>query len=107
GRGHGSPTIVGDHIYLATADPVKGSQSVLCFERKNGKRVWQTEVHSANADSGKHANSSAASSSVACDGERLFINFLNGGAVYTTALDLNGKVLLQQKTSEFGTRQGF
>lgn len=107
GRGHGSPTVVGDRIYLPTANPAKQSQSVLCLDRHTGKPVWQTEVHSAQADPGKHANSSAASSTVACDGERLFINFLNGGAVHTTALDLAGKILWQQKICDYVVHQGF
>ena len=107
GRGHSSPTVVGERIYLATADPVKRAQFVLCLDRKTGKQVWQTEVHAANAESGKHANSTAASSTVACDGERLFINFLNGGAVYTSALDLSGKLLWQQKVCDFVAHQGF
>src|SRR3954468_14667734 len=33
GKGHASPTIVGDRIYLPTADPIKGSQSILCLDR--------------------------------------------------------------------------
>ncbi len=107
GRGHGSPTVVGNRIYLATADRAKQTQSVLCLDRHTGKPAWQTEVHSGQADPGKHSNSSAASSTVACDGERLFINFLNGGAVHTTALDLNGKVLWQRKICDFVTHQGF
>ena len=107
GRGHSSPTVVGDRIYLATADPVKKSQSVLCLDRKSGKLLWQSEVHAANAESGKHGNSSAASSTVACDGERLFINFLNAGAVHTSALDLTGKVLWQRKVCDFVAHQGF
>lgn len=107
GRGHGSPTVVGERIYLATADPTRGTQSVLCLDRLTGKLVWQTEVHGGGADPGKHSNSSAASSTVACDGEQLFINFLNKGAVYTTALALDGKVLWQQKICDFVTHQGF
>ncbi len=107
GRGHSSPTVVGDRIYLATADPVKKSQSVLCLDRKSGKLLWQSEVHAANAESGKHGNSSTASSTVACDGERLFINFLNAGAVHTSALDLTGKVLWQRKVCDFVAHQGF
>lgn len=107
GRGHSSPTVVGERIYLATADPVKRAQSVLCLDRKTGKLVWQTEVHAANAEAGKHANSTAASSTVACDGERLFINFLNGGAVHTSALDLSGKLLWQRKVCDFVAHQGF
>ena len=107
GRGHGSPTVVGEHIYLATADPEKQSQSVLCLDRSSGKIVWQTEVHASLADAGHHANSSAASSTVAWDGERLFINFLNAGAVHTTALDVNGKILWQQKVCDYIVHQGF
>ena len=107
GRGHSSPTVVGERIYLATADPVTKSQSVLCLDRKSGKLLWQSEVHAANAESGKHGNSSAASSTVACDGERLFINFLNAGAVHTSALDLTGKVLWQRKVCDFVAHQGF
>lgn len=105
GRGHGSPTVVANRIYLPTAE--RGTQSVLCLDRNTGKLVWQTEVHGSQADPGKQANSSAASSTVTCDGNRLWINFLNGGAVHTTALDLNGKVLWQQKICDFVTHQGF
>ena len=107
GRGHGSPTVVGNRIYLATADPARRTQSVLCLDRLAGKKVWQTEVHGGGADPGKHSNSSAASSTVACDGEQLFINFLNNGAVHTTALALDGKVLWQRKICDFVTHQGF
>jgi len=105
GRGHGSPTVAADRIYLATAEGEK--QIVLCLDRHTGKVVWQSEVHGSGADPGKHANSSAASSTIACDGDRLFINFLNSGAVHTTALDLKGKVLWQQKVCDYVTHQGF
>lgn len=107
GRGHGSPTVVGNHIYLATADQSAGSQSVLCFDRLTGKQLWQTEVHSAGGDPGKHANSSAASSTVASDGEQLYINFLNAGAVRTTAMAPDGKIKWQRKICDYVTHQGF
>src|SRR5204862_6692221 len=67
GTGHGSPTVVGDRIYLPTAEPAKPSQSVLCFERTTGKLIWQSKVHGGQPDAGKQSNSSAASSTVACD----------------------------------------
>jgi outer membrane protein assembly factor BamB len=107
GRGHGSPTVVGGRIYLATADRARRTQSILCLDRHTGKLLWQSEVHGGQADTGKHSNSSAASSTVTCDGERLFINFLNGGAVHTTALDLEGRILWQRKICEFVAHQGF
>jgi outer membrane protein assembly factor BamB len=107
GRGHSSPTVVGERIYLATADNENQAQAVLCLERSTGTLVWRSEVHRGRPDPGKHSNSSAASSTVACDGEMLFINFLNGGAVHATALNLNGKLIWQQKICDFVTHQGF
>jgi outer membrane protein assembly factor BamB len=105
GRGHGSPTVVGDRIYLATADA--DNQSLLCLNRNTGLRVWEAKVQGGQPDPGHHSNSSAASSTVACDGSRLYINFLNSGAVYTSALDLEGKLLWQHKVCDFVTHQGF
>src|SRR5262245_54351477 len=105
GRGHGSPTVVGDRVYLATADVE--NQSVLCLNRNTGQRLWETKVHVGQPDPGHHSNSSAASSTAACDGSRLYINFLNGGAVYTSGLDLDGKLLWQHKVCDFVTHQGF
>lgn len=107
GRGHSSPTVVGNRIYLATADPDKQSQSVLSMDRATGKLIWAATVHPSGGDAGKHGNSSGASSTVAYDGDRLYINFLNSGAVFTSALDLNGELLWQSKVSDFVTHQGF
>ncbi|MGH7968441.1 MAG: PQQ-binding-like beta-propeller repeat protein, partial [Limisphaerales bacterium] len=107
GRGHGSPTVVGDRVYLAVADLEKQTQSLLCLNRQTGEVVWQSQVHAGHPDPGHHFNSSAASSTVACDGARLFINFLNDGAVYTSALNLDGKILWQYKVCDFVTHQGF
>ncbi len=107
GRGHSSPTVVGNRIYLATADLATEQQLVLCFDRATGRKVWETAVHEGNIDTGGHKNASQASSTVAWDGERLYINFLNSRAVFTTALDVSGKLLWQQRVSDFQVHQGF
>lgn len=107
GRGHGSPTVVGDRVYLATAEVDKETQSVHCFDRADGKLVWRTEVHQGGFDKKGNAKSSHASSTVACDGRRLFINFLHDGAIYTTALDLDGKKVWETKIADFVNHQGF
>lgn len=107
GGGHGSPTVAGNFVYLATADLRQQTQSVLCFDRRDGRMVWQTLVHQGHLDTGGHRNTSQASSTVAIDGDRLYINFLNSGAVHTTALDTSGKILWQRKVGDFVTHQGF
>lgn len=107
GRGHSSPIVVGDRVIVATAEEDRELQSVLCFDRQTGAERWRTTVHEGGLDRKGNKKTTQASSTVACDGQRLFINFLNRGAIYTTALDLNGKQLWQSKVSEFATHQGF
>ena len=72
GKGHGSPIIVGAHVYLATADETSETQSVLCYDRHNGKLLWQTVVHRGKFDKGGNAKSTLASGTAACDGKRVF-----------------------------------
>jgi outer membrane protein assembly factor BamB len=107
GRGHSSPTVVGDRVLIATAEEDREVQSVLCFDWQTGKERWRTAVHEGGMDRKGNKKTTQASASVACDGQRLFINFLNRGAIYTTALDLDGKQLWQTKVSDFATHQGF
>ncbi|MSQ95930.1 MAG: serine/threonine protein kinase [Gemmataceae bacterium] len=107
GRGHGSPIVVGDQIFLATADPKEETQSVLCYDRKTGKLDWQTEVHRGGFEKGGNGKSSLASATVACDGQRVFINFLHKKAIYTTALSRAGKQLWQTKVADYVLHQGF
>lgn len=107
GRGHGSPTVVGDQVFLAIADPENETQSVLCFHRQTGERLWQTEVHRGGFEKKGNKKASLASSTVACDGERVFINFLNAGAVHTTALSREGKQLWQTKITDHVVHQGY
>jgi outer membrane protein assembly factor BamB len=107
GRGHGSPTVVGNHVYLAAAEPDREVQSVIAYDRQTGKQLWQTEIHRGHFDTKGNKKSSHASSSVACDGERLFINFLNHDAIWTTALDRQGTILWQTKIADFVNHQGF
>jgi outer membrane protein assembly factor BamB len=107
GRGHGSPIVVGDRVFLQTADEASGVQAVLCYDRNSGKEQWRVDVHKGGVETKGNKKASQASSTPACDGERLYVNFLNSGAVYTTALDLDGKQLWQTKVSDFVVHQGF
>jgi hypothetical protein len=107
GRGHASPTVYGDRVFLATADEALELQSVLCFDRRTGDAKWKIDVHTGGMDHHGHKKSSQASATVACDGERVFANFVHDGGVYTTALDLEGRQLWQTRLSDFVTHQGF
>ena len=107
GKGHGSPIVVGEQVYLQTAEKDRDVQSVLCFDRATGKLVWQTDVHTGGINVKGNEKSTHANSTPACDGERVFVNFLNNGAMYTTALTRSGKQLWQTKVTDYVLHQGF
>lgn len=106
GRGHGSPTVVGDQVFLLAADEMREVQSVICYDRKAGQELWKKDLHHGGLAK-ENKKSSHASASAACDGERLFVNFEHEGAIYATALDRRGNPLWQKKISDFVTHQGF
>ncbi|MDA0282814.1 MAG: PQQ-binding-like beta-propeller repeat protein [Planctomycetota bacterium] len=107
GRGHGSPTVVGTRVFLATAEEDTQVQSMLCFERTTGKQLWKTGLHKGGFPKKSNKKATMASSSAACDGERGFINFLHDGAVYTTAMNLDGQQLWQTKITDYILHQGY
>lgn len=110
GRGFGSPTVVGNRVFLATGDEVQEIQSVLCYDRETGAQLWKTEVHKGgftNVGRPGHPRATKASSTVASDGHRVFINFLNNSAVWTTALSIEGEQLWQQKVTDYVVHQGY
>lgn len=106
GRGFGSPTVVGERVFLATADDSTGAQYLLAFDRKTGERLWTREIH-ASGGMQKNSKSTAASSTPACDGQRVFINFPNSDAIYTTAVSVDGEVLWQTKVGDYVIHQGY
>lgn len=111
GRGHGSPTVFGEQVLIATANPAKQEQSVVSIDRETGVLNWQTVIHAggfANRSRSKlNSKASLASSSIATDGEKLFVNFMNDNALWTTALDLKGEVVWQKRISDYVLHQGY
>jgi outer membrane protein assembly factor BamB len=108
GRGHGSAIVVGEQVFLAAAELDRQVQSVLCLDRKTGKQLWQAEVHKGGVQAEKNTKGSPASITPACDGTRIYVNFVNNGAVYATALDRkDGSRLWQTKICDFVMHQGY
>jgi len=123
GRGHSTPAIWGDRIFLTTAIPTgkpaaaaspeatpnegqqRGQQrnagpllehrfDLLCLDRKTGKILWQRTAKVATPHEGYHrAYGSFASNSPVTDGRYVFASFGSRG-VY--AYDFNGKLIWQR-----------
>jgi outer membrane protein assembly factor BamB len=122
GRGHSTPAIWGDRIFLTTAiptgkpaadptpepSPATGQQrgqrnagplleqrfDVLCLDRKTGKILWQRTAKVATPHEGYHrAYGSFASNSPVTDGKYVYASFGSRG-IY--AYDFNGKLIWQK-----------
>jgi outer membrane protein assembly factor BamB len=107
GRGHSSPTIQGTRIFLTTADEVGKTQSVLAFDRETGKRLWEKVLFTDGLDGKAHKRNTQASSSVACDGEKVFALFMNAGAIQLTALSPDGAEIWRKEVGKFTSHWGY
>lgn len=107
GRGHSCPIVVGDRIYLETADEEAQTQSVLCLERQDGKQAWKTELFKGGFERAMHSENTQASSTLVCDGKSLYATFLNDRRIWCVALDLKGKELWRKEVGGFGSKFGY
>jgi outer membrane protein assembly factor BamB len=109
GRGHSSPVVVGDLVMLATADESALQQSVVAYDRKSGEKRWATVVHKGNfpAPGEVHKKGTNANGTVACDGERVYCVFLNGGKIVASALNLKGEPVWNRELGAFNSKFGY
>ncbi|HKV09672.1 MAG TPA: PQQ-binding-like beta-propeller repeat protein [Thermoanaerobaculia bacterium] len=129
GRGHASPVVWGDRIYLLTAidaeppaaaKPDAGAPSfrergaspdhdlrfvVLALDRATGKTVWESTVLKARPHEGTHTDGTWASASAITDGERVWAFFGSRGIYCVKSSD--GEVLWQRDLGDMQTRMGF
>ncbi len=106
GKGHSSPIVAKGRIFLAAAIPDTEERALLCLDRKDGKLLWKQTVVKAPLER-VHTENSQASSTPACDGERVFCTFLDGNEVVVAAYDLEGKQLWVKRPGVFSSVHGF
>lgn len=101
GRGHSSPTVVGDRVFIETADEAKQIHSVLAFDRATGKQIWKVDVSTGGFPEANHPKNTEATPTPASDGDRLFVSFYHHDHVEAIALDFNGKILWRTNCGRF------
>ena len=107
GRGHGSPTVVGSRIFLASADEQKQKQFVIAYDRESGDQLWMTEVSSGAFPSEMHPKSTHANGTLACDGLHVYGAFLNHDSIHAVALTLDGDIAWQRRIGAFDSKFGY
>jgi outer membrane protein assembly factor BamB len=107
GQGHASPIIIGDRIFLETADEQQKTQLVICFNRENGKEIWRKTLFEGHFETQMHRESSQAASTLASDGNSLYCLFLNDRKIWAIALNLDGEQIWKTEVGSFSSKFGY
>lgn len=101
GRGHSSPIVTDEAIYLTSCDQAAGTQSVLAFDRRDGQPLWNEVVHQGGVPASNHRKNTEATPTAAFDGSRLLTIFYNADAVWATATSPAGERLWQRAVGPY------
>lgn len=101
GRGHSSPIVTDEAIYLTTADPAQGTQSVLAYRRQDGSALWHRVVHQGGLPSHNHQKNTEASPTAAFTGSQLLTLFYNSDALWLSAYTTEGEQLWQRSVGPY------
>lgn len=106
GFGHASPIVWDGQVFTVTAVPQTQERLLLCLDRNTGRIAWQQAVLKSPLER-KHSLNSHASSTPACDGERVFVAFLDRMEMVVAAYDLTGTRRWLVRPGKFASMHGF
>ncbi|HUG52116.1 MAG TPA: PQQ-binding-like beta-propeller repeat protein [Vicinamibacteria bacterium] len=102
GRGHSSPIVWKDQVFLTTSYDEDGRPAILAFRRDDGKLLWQAFGPDTTAEK-LHRKNSPASATPVTDGRRVYAFFGNRGLL---AVGLDGKRLWHRSLGTFANYHG-
>jgi outer membrane protein assembly factor BamB len=106
GLGHASPCIVGDRIFLASADEITQTQFLICLDRRNGQQLWRVDLGQGKLPP-KHEKNSHASATPACDGCFVYLLLANADQLWASAVSVDGKLAWQRSVGDFKHVNGY
>jgi outer membrane protein assembly factor BamB len=106
GKGHASPIVWGDRIFVVTALREQQERMLLCLDASTGGILWQRVVLEAPLER-LHSLNSHASSTPATDGERVYVSFLDHDRMFIAAYDFEGNLLWAVHPGVFSSIHGY
>jgi outer membrane protein assembly factor BamB len=106
GRGHSSPVVWGDRVFVTTCVEEEQKRLLLCLGRRDGKVLWQRAVLTAPLE-GLHPLNSYASSTPATDGRHVWVTFLSGTDMLAACYDFDGHEVWKRLPGKFFSKHGF
>jgi hypothetical protein len=106
GKGHSSPIVWGDRIFVTTCLEKEQKRVLLCLDRRTGKQLWERVVLTAKLE-GKHGLNSYASATPATDGKHVWVAFLQQPNVQVICYDMEGAATWRESPGELHSKHGF
>jgi outer membrane protein assembly factor BamB len=106
GKGHSSPVITGDRIFVTTCLEDTGARMLLCYARPDGKLLWQREVLRAALEK-KHDLNSYASATPCTDGKHVWVSFFEVPNIVLACYDVDGNETWRKSPGTFSAMHGF
>ena len=106
GRGHASPIVWEDRIFLVSCLEDRLQRVLMCLDRDSGRALWQQVVLESPLEK-KHRLNSFASSTPTTDGRLVYVAFLDGDSMFVAAYDFSGKQAWAVHPGPFSSKHGF
>ncbi|MFC1634000.1 PQQ-binding-like beta-propeller repeat protein [Planctomycetota bacterium] len=106
GKGHSSPIVWGDSVFVVTALKEQNQRLLLCLDRSNGAILWRRMVLEAPLERINRLNSHA-SSTPATDGEKVYVSFLDRDKMFIAAYDFEGNEVWAVRPGPFASMHGY
>ena len=91
-RGNSSPVVWGDRVFITQAVTAENRRTIMCFDKKSGKQLWQSGVTYEEREPTQNANPYCSATPVT-DGERVIASFGSAGLY---CCDMAGKKVWQR-----------
>ncbi|HEY2589755.1 MAG TPA: PQQ-binding-like beta-propeller repeat protein [Tepidisphaeraceae bacterium] len=106
GKGHSSPIVWGDRIFVTTCLEAQQKRMLLCIDRGSGKVLWQHEVLKSPLEQ-KNKLNSYASATPATDGKYVWVAFFQIPKTELACYDFEGKEIWRRSPGAFHSVHGF
>ncbi len=106
GKGHSSPIVWGDRVFISTCLEDQGERVLICLDRRDGSILWQRVVLTAKLEQ-KHALNSYASATPVTDGKHVWVAFLAYPDMQVACYDFDGKQVWMCSPGKLLSRHGF